>query len=113
MATPVAHKGAIAGAKAQAMTMLDLLLRPGLVDSAWTYFRDVQTKRVKYQPILRPEDKPPLELNREILDRYRRAMKRYYYDGKKYPTYLEQLGVKYPVLPDSAGECAFTLGAAR
>jgi aminobenzoyl-glutamate utilization protein B len=113
MATPVAHKGAVAGAKAQAMTMLDLLLRAGLVDSAWSYFRDVQTKRVKYQPILRPEDKPPLELNREILDRYRRAMKRYYYDGKKYPTYLEQLGVKYPVLPDSAGECAFTLGAAR
>jgi aminobenzoyl-glutamate utilization protein B len=113
MATPVAHKGALAGAKAQAMTMLDLLLRPGLVDSAWSYFRDVQTKRVKYQPILRPEDEPPLDLNREMLDRYRPAMKRYYYDGKKYPTYLEQLGVKYPVLPDSAGECAFKLGAGR
>jgi aminobenzoyl-glutamate utilization protein B len=108
MATPVAHKGAVAGAKAQAMTMLDLLLRPGLVDSAWSYFRDVQTKTVKYEPLLREEDKPPLELNREILERYRPAMKKYYYDSKKYPTYLDQLGVRYPVLPDSAGACAVT-----
>ena len=44
MATPIAHKGATAGAKVQAMTMLDLLLKPALVDQAWAYFRDVQTK---------------------------------------------------------------------
>jgi aminobenzoyl-glutamate utilization protein B len=47
-----------------------------------------------------------VELNREILDRYRPAMRRYYYDARKYPTYLEQLGVEYPVVPDSAGACA-------
>ena len=44
MATPIAHKGATAGAKVQAMTMLDLLLKPELVDQAWDYFRNVQTK---------------------------------------------------------------------
>jgi aminobenzoyl-glutamate utilization protein B len=113
MATPLAHKGAVAGAKAQAMTMLDLLLRPALVDSAWSYFRDVQTRTVKYQPLLRPEDEPPLELNREILERYRPAMRKYYYDAGKYPTYLVQLGVKYPVLPDSAGACGFALESTR
>ena len=32
MATPIAHKGRTAGAKVQAMTMLDLLLRPGARD---------------------------------------------------------------------------------
>ncbi len=37
MATPIAHKGATAGAKVQAMTMLDLLLRPELVEQAWEY----------------------------------------------------------------------------
>jgi aminobenzoyl-glutamate utilization protein B len=109
MATPLAHKGSVAGAKAQAMTMLDLLLRPALVDSAWSYFRDVQTKTVKYQPMLRPEDQPPLELNREILQRHRPAMSRLYYDPTKHSTYLEQLGIRYPVLPDSAGKCAATL----
>jgi aminobenzoyl-glutamate utilization protein B len=109
MATPIAHKGSIAGAKAGAMTMLDLLLRPALVDSARAYFRDVQTRTVKYQPLIRPQDRPPVELNRDILDRYRPAMRAYYYDPKRYRTYLEQLGVDYPVLPDSGGACRVRL----
>ncbi|MBI3082441.1 MAG: amidohydrolase, partial [Gemmatimonadetes bacterium] len=35
MATPIAHKGATAGAKVQALTVLDFLLRPELVQQAW------------------------------------------------------------------------------
>ena len=31
MATPIAHKGAVAGAKAVAMTLLDLMTSPDLV----------------------------------------------------------------------------------
>jgi aminobenzoyl-glutamate utilization protein B len=76
MATPIAHKGSVAGAKVQAMTLLDLLLRPALMDSVRTYFTDVQTSKVKYQPLLRSEDKPATDLNREILERYRPAMRR-------------------------------------
>jgi len=106
MATPLAHKGSVAGAKAQAMSMLDLLLRPALVDSAWRYFREVQTRTVKYQPLLRQEDRPPVELNREIMERHRPAMRRYYYDSGKHSNYLEQLGIEYPGLPDSSGACA-------
>jgi aminobenzoyl-glutamate utilization protein B len=111
MATPVAHKGSLVGAKAQAMTLLDLLLRPGLVDSAWSYFRDVQTRKVKYRSFLRAEDRPPLELNRDTQERYRPAMRRFYYDARKYPTYLEQLGIRYPMLPDSSGACAVKVRA--
>jgi aminobenzoyl-glutamate utilization protein B len=113
MATPIAHKGSVAGAKAAAMTMLDLRLRPALVDSARGYFRDVQTRDVKYQPLIRPDDQPPVELNREILDRFRSAMRRYYYDAKRHRTYLEQLGVTYPVLPDSRGACRVSLRPPR
>ena len=53
MATPIAHKGVTAGAKVQAMTILDLVMRPELVQQAWTYFRDVQTKDTKYEPLIR------------------------------------------------------------
>jgi aminobenzoyl-glutamate utilization protein B len=113
MATPIAHKGSVAGAKAGAMTLLDLLLRPALVDSARAYFRDVQTREVRYQPLIRPEDQPPIELNHEILERYRPAMRPYYYDAKRHRTYLEQLGVTYPVLPDSAGACRVRLRQPR
>src|SRR4029453_3742610 len=54
MATPIAHKGVIAGAKVQAMTVLDVLMKPDLVQQAWDYFRNVQTKETKYKPLLRP-----------------------------------------------------------
>jgi aminobenzoyl-glutamate utilization protein B len=98
MATPIAHKGATAGAKAQAMTMLDILLKPQLVADAWSYFREVQTKDVKYQPLIRPEDRPAVELNREIMATYREQMRKFYYDPTRYRTYLEQLGITYPTV---------------
>ena len=98
MATPIAHKGATAGAKVQAMTMVDLLTKPALVQQAWAYFRDVQTKTMKYEPLLRPDDKPAIELNRAIMDRYRSEMRKYYYDPSRYKTYLEQLGIEYPTV---------------
>jgi aminobenzoyl-glutamate utilization protein B len=98
MATPIAHKGVVAGAKAQAMTMLDLLLTPSLVTAAREYFTSVQTKDVKYQPFIGPNDKPAIELNAGILERFRPEMRKFYFDTTKYKTYLEQLGVKYPTV---------------
>ena len=44
MATPIAHKGVEAGAKAVAMTVLDIVTTPQLVTDARTYFTDVQLK---------------------------------------------------------------------
>jgi aminobenzoyl-glutamate utilization protein B len=98
MATPIAHKGVIAGAKVQAMTMLDILLHPELVKNAWDYFNNVQTKDVKYKSFLRPDDKPAIWLNQKIMEQYRPRMKDFYYDSSKYDTYLEQLGITYPTV---------------
>ena len=105
MATPVAHKGATAGAKAMAMTMLDVLLTPKLVTDAKAYFTNVQTKDMKYVPLIRPEDRPAIDLNKGILDRYREQMRPFYYDPKKYKTYLEQLGISYPTVRATDGSC--------
>jgi aminobenzoyl-glutamate utilization protein B len=98
MATPIAHKGATAGAKVMAMTVLDLVMRPDLVKDAWAYFRDEQTKTIKYEPFIRADDKPAVEMNREVMERYRPALKPFYYDPSRYRTYLEQLGITYPTL---------------
>ena len=98
MATPIAHKGAVAGAKAQALTLLDLLTQPRVVADAWTYFRDVQTKDTKYKSFLSPTDQPATFLNADIMAKYRPEMRKFYYDPKKYATYLDQLGIKYPTL---------------
>jgi aminobenzoyl-glutamate utilization protein B len=96
MATPIAHKGATAGAKVEALTILDILINPELVKSAKAYFDNVQTKEVKYKPLIRPQDQPAIWLNEKIMAEYRPKMRPYYYDPAKYKTYLEQLGIKYP-----------------
>jgi len=98
MATPIAHKGATAGAKVQAMTMLDLFTKPALVAQSWDFFRSVQTADRKYTPLMRPSDKPAIWLNRDIMARYRPEMRKYYYDPAKYKTYLDQLGITYPTV---------------
>jgi aminobenzoyl-glutamate utilization protein B len=98
MATPIAHKGSTAGAKAQAATALDFMLRPELVKQAWDYFRDVQTKEIKYEPLIGASDQPPIELNKDKMEKFAPEMRKYYYDPSKYGTYLEQLGIKYPVV---------------
>jgi len=107
-ATPIAHKGATAGAKVMATTILDILTKPPLVDSAWAYFRNVQTKDTKYEPLMRPNEKPATFLNTDILERYRPQMRRFYYDPTKYGTYLEQLGIQYPTLRKSKEKCEDT-----
>lgn len=98
MATPIAHKGATAGAKVQALTVLDILTNPQITKDAWDYFNNVQTKETKYKTLLRPEDKPAIWLNKKIMEEYRPAMSKFYYDPAKYPTYLDQLGIKYPTV---------------
>ena len=98
MATPIAHKGVVAGAKAQAMTLLDLMTQPELLAAARQYFDDVQTKTQKYVPFIRPSDQPHLELNKAIMEEYAPQLEKFYYDAAKYPTYLDQLGIHYPTV---------------
>ena len=98
MATPIAHKGTTAGAKVQAMTMVDLYLKPAILEQAWKYFREIQTKDTKYEPLMKETDQPPIFLNEQILAKYRPQMRQFYYDPAKYKTYLEQLGIKYPTV---------------
>ena len=98
MATPIAHKGVVAGAKVQAMTVLDILMQPKIVPDAWSYFNDVQTKDTKYVSFLAPGDQPPIWLNADIMAKYRPEMEKFYYDPTRFDTYLEQLGITYPTV---------------
>ena len=99
MATPIAHKGVTAGAKVQAMTMIDLLTRPALVQDAWDYFRNVQTKEIEVRAA-----HPAAGQARHRAEQGddgqvpRRRCSKYYYDPSKYKTYLEQLGIQYPTV---------------
>jgi len=98
MATPIAHKGVTAGARAQAMTIIDLLTKPELVSGAKDYFENVQQAKKQYKPMITKEDKPATYLNTEIMKEYRPQLEKFYYDETKYGSYLEQLGIKYPTV---------------
>jgi aminobenzoyl-glutamate utilization protein B len=96
MATPIAHKGAVAGAKAVAMTTLDLLTDAQLLAEAKQYFQNDQLQGMQYDSVLTEQDTPAIHLNREIMDQMRPAMREFYYDPSRYDSYLEQLGIPYP-----------------
>jgi len=105
MATPIAHKGVSAGAAVLARTALEMYMDPALVEQAWAYFNDVQTKDQQYTSFLDADDPPPVHLNEEIMEEFKPELEKYYFDETRYDTYLEQLGIVYPTLrPDQTPE---------
>ena len=62
----------------------------------------MQSKDVKYTPFIAADTPPPTWMNRDVMERYRPELKKLYYDPARYGTYLEQLGVTYP-MPGKAG----------
>ncbi len=73
-ATSVAHKGIEAGAKAQAMTALDLLIDPDLSAKAKAEFSTLKKTR-PYQSLLPEDATPPLGWNTAQMNRWRAALK--------------------------------------
>ena len=81
MATPIAHKGIQAGAKVVALTVIDFLMKPELVNAGVGLLpQRADEERRNTSPLIRPEDKPAIWLNEQIMAKYRPEMKKYYYD---------------------------------
>lgn len=85
LTTSIAHKGSVAGAKALAASALDFLTSPEAVDEAWRTFR-LETEGTPYKSLLPAEQKPPIELNRALMERYRPVMEPHYLSGA--PTFV-------------------------
>lgn len=77
----IGHKGSVAGAKVIAASILDLLSSADLRAAAKKQFEE-DTKQSKYFSLLPPDAKPPVDLNREIMDKYRPAMRKFYLNKK-------------------------------
>jgi aminobenzoyl-glutamate utilization protein B len=73
----IAHKGMVAGAKVLASSVLDLLTSADLRQRAWDQFAE-DTKETKYFSLLPPDAKPPLDLNKDIMDKHRADMRKFY-----------------------------------
>jgi len=97
MATPIAHKGALAGAQAQAMTLIELLTDKQLLADAKAFYAE-QTEDVQWESLIPADVAPPVHFNKERMQRYKPELEKLRYDASKHSTYLEQLGVEYPTL---------------
>ncbi len=95
-ATPIAHKGSNYAARVIAMTAIDVLMDPALVEEARRYHREVQTKDYTWVSLIPEGTEPPIFLNEEKMKLYRPELEKLIYDPSRYDTYLEQLGVPYP-----------------
>jgi len=73
----IAHKGMAAGAKVLAVSILDLMTSPELLERAKMRFAE-DTKETKYFSLLPPNAQPPLDLNREMMGKYRAEMGKFY-----------------------------------
>jgi aminobenzoyl-glutamate utilization protein B len=73
----IAHKGMVAGAKVMAASVLDLLTSPELLQRAHAEFEQA-TKATPYFAVLPEDAKPPLDLDKEAMAKYRTAMSQFY-----------------------------------
>ena len=74
-----AWKGLNAGAKAMAATAVDLLTLPDEVHKIRQEFEDY-SKKHPYKSFLPEDARPPLDINEELMKKYRPLMEKYYSD---------------------------------
>ncbi|MCC6779944.1 MAG: hypothetical protein IT537_25485 [Hyphomicrobiales bacterium] len=77
LTTSIAHKGAVAGAKALAGSALDFLTSPDAVEEARRSFAK-EIEGIDYRPLLPADQTPPVDLNRALMERYRPLMEPHY-----------------------------------
>ncbi len=76
-----AWKGLNAGAKVMAATVIDLFKNPKELKKIKEEF-DAYEKEHPYKSFLPEDAKPPLDLNKELMDKYLPLMKKYYLENK-------------------------------
>jgi aminobenzoyl-glutamate utilization protein B len=73
----IAHKGMVVGAKVLSASILDLMTRPDVMQRARAEFEQA-TKAMPYFAVLPGDAKPPLDLNRAVMEHYRPEMRKFY-----------------------------------
>jgi aminobenzoyl-glutamate utilization protein B len=77
LATSIAHKGAVAGSKVMAASIVECFKNPAIVEEAKRVFKE-EIAGVEYKPLLPRDQKPPVELNRAMMEKFRPAMREHY-----------------------------------
>jgi len=79
LATSIAHKGGLAGAKALAMSVIEYFQVPALVAETKDSFKR-ELGGIVYKPLLPDGQRAPAHLNQDLMAQYRTAMEAHYLD---------------------------------
>ena len=77
LAMSIAHKGAVAGAKAMAASVIECFANPALVEDAKRQFKEEMGEST-YTSLLPLGQKPPADLNRATMEKFRPLMRDHY-----------------------------------
>lgn len=81
LATSIAHKGEVAGAKVLAASMIDLFSKEGLLDEVKRIFKG-EVAGAKYFSIIPDNQKPPVDLNKPEMEKWRPLLEEFYINEK-------------------------------
>jgi aminobenzoyl-glutamate utilization protein B len=81
LATSIAHKGAVAGAKVMAASVVECFSNATVVEEARRSFKE-ELAGTEYRSLLPPGQKPPPALNRATMDKFRPLMAQHYLKEK-------------------------------
>jgi aminobenzoyl-glutamate utilization protein B len=81
LATPIAHKGALAGSKVMAASIVECFKNPAVVEECKRTFKE-ELGGMAYRSLLPPGQKPPVALNRDMQERYRPLLEKHYVKEK-------------------------------
>ena len=76
----IAHKGEVAGAKILAGAILDVMTTPETLKRVQDQFKQ-DTAGTRYFSMLPDNAKPPVDMNRDMMERFRPEMRKHYLDG--------------------------------
>jgi aminobenzoyl-glutamate utilization protein B len=85
LATSIAHKGAVAGAKVMSASLVECFSNPLVVEEAKRTFKE-ELGGVEYRSLLPANQKPPIQLNRAAMEKFRKLLEQHYIDEK--PNFL-------------------------
>jgi aminobenzoyl-glutamate utilization protein B len=81
LATSIAHKGAVAGAKVMSASLVECFSNPGVVDEAKRTFKD-ELGGIEYKSLLPRAQEPPIHLNQATMEKFRPLLARHYLNEK-------------------------------
>ena len=77
LATSIAHKGAVAGAKVMSASLMECFSNPAVIEEAKRIFKE-ELDGVQYASLLPRDQKPPVDLNRVAMEKFRPLLERHY-----------------------------------